>query len=1283
MPSLRARWTAVCLAAAISLLVPTLLPAQGASGRILGRVSDPSAAVLAHVKITLTNEATGISRDALTNDSGDYSFVEVAPGTYTVQFELAGFKKNVQKDVIVDVNQVVTLNSTLQIGGSQETVEVTSEAPQVDTTSTQLGAVINDRSVNELPLNTRDTYQFLQLQPGVQSQLGSSGSLFYGSDSAGSVSVNGGRGRSNNFSVNGGDANDQFVNLPTIQPTPDSIEEFRVITNTFDAEYGRNSGAVVNVITKSGSNNFHGNVYEYFRNKVLNAQGYFNTVKPQFNQNQFGGTFGGPIKKDRTFFFLSYEGRRIRQGQSGSQVTVPTGAERTGNFSAIAAPGQQFSGSINDAFVASVLNGRPGCTGAILSSPGAVAPAAGASWASVFPNGVIPAQCQDPVAADLLNRFIPTANVSGTNIFQAVPVGSDFQDQFTIRFDHKITDHQSFTAYYYYTDDANFQPFSFFQAAGANIPGFGSNNNSRYQQINLSHTWTITNALVNEARFTYMREGQRGFQAPQTTNAVTASCSSAVQKFCFTGLSDSSAINALAGSAAGNPSFGITPGLGGSHEGVPFITISGGAVIGNNFEGQLPQVGNSFQWSDSLTWVKGSHTMKFGIDVRRARFDQTLFFNVNGAPVISGSSPNAVITADGDNYAGYLLGLVDSYTQGAAQSEAIRSTSVYPFAEDSWKIKPNITLNYGLRWELDTPLTDISHHVQTFRPGQNSTVYPCTLTPAEQASFGQSNCLSAGVQPTGLVFPGDKGVPAALTQTYYKAFAPRIGLAYSPNYDKGLLGKIFGNNGKTSIRTGWGLFYNPIEQLVLEQFGAEPPFGGSTFLSGTFFNTPFVSQAGTVNPNPYDGILKPVPGQPQDWQRFRPIELFGEFQPHMRTQYSAQYNLNIQRELARDLMLQVGYVGSQGHRLLASHDINPSNPQTCLDIMALANANPANVLSGPPSPATSQINCGPAAEDTEFFIPASATAPAGGFHVPYGPAGPTVIPAGAAIGSVAPGGLTLVGLRPYSSPTCNPFSGVNCPADGIPVFTDIFAEDTIATSTYNAFEAMLEKRFSKGLQFQAAYTFSKSIDEASSFEETLDPFNFKASRALSLFNSAQRFVVSYFWDLPIPKHSGWVGKIADDWAISGITEFQSGFPIRLANDSINAASDTELVNSFFFVGTEAPQRVAPFKTLNPKTNGGLWFSPSDFASPPLGQFNSGTQRTICCGPGLNNTDFSVHKLIHVTETKYFQFRAEIFNIANHTQFNNPDGNLGDGSLFGRITSARDPRLVQFALKFFF
>src|ERR1700676_1482161 len=851
MPSTGPRWIAVCLVAVVSILAPTLLPAQGTGGRILGRVSDPSGAVLGGVKVSAVNEATGVSRDTQTSDSGDYGFPDLPVGTYTLTFELPRFKKNVSKGVSLDVNQVITLNMSMQLGAAQEVVDVTSEAPLVDTTSTQLGAVVNNRSVNELPLNARDTYQFLQLQPGVQSQLGSSGGTFYGSGDAGAVSVNGGRDRANNFSVNGGDANDQFVNLPTVQPTPDAIEEFRVISNTFDAEYGRNSGAVVNVVTKSGTNQWHGNVYEYFRNKVLNAQGYFNTVKPQFNQNQFGGTFGGPLRKDRSFFFTSYEGRRVRQGISGQTVFVPTGAERTGDFSA----GTTFGGAISDPFLAQALNGRPGCSAAIAALGGAT-PAAGVNWGGaggVFPTNVIPAACQDPVAIDML-RFVPGANRSdGT--YQAVPTSADNQDQFTLRFDHHINDHQSFSFYYYYTDDKNLQPFYDFQASGANIPGFGAKVGSRYQQFNPSHTWTISNSLINEFRFTYMREGQLTFQHPQVTGPVHSSCSSAAaQAVCFNGTSDSSSgANSIQGQLGTSPQYGITGGLPPSHTGVPFVSVAGGFAIGNGWEGELPQVGNSFMWSDSLTWVKSTHTMKFGADVRRARFDQTLYYNVNGQFSFNSTTANSV--GFDDNYPGYLLGLADSYVQGSAQRENVRTTGVYLFAQDSWKIKPSLTLNYGLRWELDTPLNDVLHHVQTFRPGQNSTVYPCQLSATSiqnfQNNFGIANpdCNNTGTQPTGLVVPGDKGVQNGLTQTYYKALAPRIGIAYSPSFSSGALGKLFGANGKISMHSGWVLFYNPMEQLVLEQFGAEPPFGGSPSFFNTFFNTPFVSQNRNIGPN--------------------------------------------------------------------------------------------------------------------------------------------------------------------------------------------------------------------------------------------------------------------------------------------------------------------------------------------------------------------------------------------------------------------------------------------------
>jgi len=1268
----------LCLAVVACLTFSSLLAAQGTGGRILGRISDPTGAVLSGVKVTATNDATGVSQDALSNDSGDFAFPNIPVGTYSLSFDLKGFKKGVRRSISLDVNQVITLNMTMQVGENQEVVDVTAAAPLVDTSSTQLGAVVNNRSVNELPLNARDTYQFLQLQPGVQSQLGSSGGTFYGSSDAGAVSVNGGRGRANNFSVNGGDANDAFVNLPTIQPTPDAIEEFRVISNTFDAEYGRNSGAVVNVVTKSGTNQWHGDVYEYFRNTVLNAQGYFNTVKPQENQNQFGGTFGGPLRKDRTFFFTSYEGRRVRQGISGQTVIVPTPQERNGvfNVSGVQAndgtPG--FGGGITDKSTADALNGRPGCTSAITGAGGLV-PAAGVSWGglptdAIFPtdangNATIPGACMDPVAVDML-RFVPSANRPDGVNYQAVPVSSDRQDQFTVRIDHHINDHQSFSFYYYYTDDNQLQPFYNFQASGANIPGFGAKVASRYQQYNPSHTWTISNSLVNEARFTYMREGQLTFQHPQNTGSVQSSCSSAIPtNECFGGQSDSTAINTIiANSPYPASQAGITTGLPSNRTGVPFVDIGGGFAIGNGWEGELPQVGNSFMWTDSLTWVKGSHTAKFGVDVRRDRFDQTLYYNVSGDFTFNSTTENSIF--GNDNYPGYLMGLADSYTQGSAQRENVRTTGLYLFAQDSWKINPSVTLNYGLRWELDTPLTDVLHHVQTFRPGQNSTVYPCQLTATEQSNFGVSTCADAGVEPTGLVVPGDKGVQNGLTQTYYKAFAPRIGIAYSPNFTHGALGKLFGANGKTSIRSGFGLFYNPMEQLVLEQFGAEPPFGGSTYLPSTFFNTPFVSQNGTVNPNPFIGILNPTPGQAQDWSSFRPMLLYGDFQPKMRTQYTAQYNFTVQRELARDLVLQIGYVGAQGHRLLASHDINASNPQTCLDMSNISQYY-LNQNDGNPDALSNAYNCGPFAEDNQYLLPANSIPTGFTLHMPYGSAA-----------SYGPGNpaLNLVGLRPYSSPNCEPSTGVGCPLDGVPVFTNIFAEDTIAPSAYNSFQASLEKRFSHGLQFQAAYTLSKSLDWASSFEETVNPFDYKASRALSLFNSKQRFVINYVWDIPARKYSGFAGKALDDWQLSGIIQFQSGFPIR-----IQTQDDNELISSLFFLGAGAPQLTGPLQILNPKTNGGQYLNPSQFSDPPLGQFAT-TPRSICCGPGENQWDITVSKRIALTEAKYFQFRADVFNLFNKTQFVNPDGNFSD-TTFGLIQQARDPRLVQFALKFYF
>ena len=1274
-------WQALGVLVCLMFALPAL--AQSTGGRIIGRVTDPTGAVVSGAKVTLANEATGASRAVETGASGDYTLLSVPVGTYTVTIEHANFKKNVHKGVTLELNQVLTLDAVLQVGARTEVVEVTGQAPLVDTTSTQLGAVVNNRAVAGLPLSSRDTYQLLQLQPGVQSNIGQD--LFYGSDAAGAVTVNGGRSRSNNFTVNGGDANDSFVNAPVIQPAPDTIEEFRVITNTFDAEFGRNSGAVVNVVTKSGTNNFHGNVYEFFRNEKLNARGFLDPRRPAFKQNQFGVTFGGPIWKDRTFFFVSYEGRRLRKEDVSDVVTIPTTAERAGDFSAGSQffpgfPGPFAAGdcptnpsagvncppsSISDPNVANVLNARTGCAAAIAANTG-TPPAAGVAWTDIFPGNIIPTECFDPTAFDLLNQFVPP-DLGGNGAFQGLDPRRENGTQFTARFDHKISDRHQLSVYYFFSDAFISKPFARFQAGGANVPGFGDESDQRFQQWNISHTWVINPTTVNEFRFSYFRQGQETFFHPVRTHALTDSCTAAVAS-CFTG-------------TLGGQAIGITPGLGATREGVPFITIDGGFSIGNNFEGELPAVGNVFQWSDSFSKVMGKHSLKFGGDVRRQRYDQTLFFDVNGQYNFFGGGPNDVIF---DNlFPNYLLGLPDFYLQGSAQEERVRVTSVYLFGQDSWRIKPNLTLNYGLRWELNTPITDVGQKVQTFRPGQATQIFPCQLTPASATALGfnpvtELNCNPGGpaasVFPLGLVVPGDQGVQAGLTQTYYRSFAPRIGLAWSPGAKDGWIAKLTGGPGKTSVRMGWGLFYNPIEQLVLEQFSAEPPFGGSSGLSNILFNTPFEHQDGSTAPNPFGGILNPPRGQPVDWSRFRPILLFGQFQPNMRSQYSVQYNLNIQRELARDLVLQIGYVGSQGHRLLATHDLNPGNPQTCVDLQAISDSYAPFLADGTPNPsADSALNsayaCGAFFADSAFSLPANSIPAGFTLHLPYGSV-PTV--------STGNSAITLVGLRPFSSPICEPTTGAGCPPDGVPVFSSVFAQDTIAHSNYHSLQILVEKRFSRGLQFTGAYTWSKSIDNASSFENILAPADFGRSRSLSLFHAAHRAVFSYYWELPVAKHEGFAGTLLNGWALSGITTFQTGFPIRIRSDD-----DNELMFSFDFELPGRPDLVGPFTRMDPRKNPDhRFFDPSAFAAQGPGTLGS-APRTVCCGPSINNWDFAIHKNTPIRERMKVEFRAEFFNLFNRSQFFNPDGNITDGDEFGTIKRAKDPRQIQFAVKLSF
>jgi hypothetical protein len=435
--------------------------------------------------------------------------------------------------------------------------------------------------------------------------------------------------------------------------------------------------------------------------------------------------------------------------------------------------------------------------------------------------------------------------------------------------------------------------------------------------------------------------------------------------------------------------------------------------------------------------------------------------------------------------------------------------------------------------------------------------------------------------------------------------------------------------------------------------------------------------------------LNPPRGQPIDWSSFRSILLYGQFPKNLRTQYSAQYNLTFKRELPGNVLFQIGYVGTQGHRLLATYDLNHGNPQTCNGLQAISVLNNDN-----------SVACGPQTSDYPFYVSPTDNIPVGGLTLPYGGpnGGPFVfLPNGGNVGANNNGnGITLVGLRQYSSPLCQPLTGTGCPVDGIPVFSNIFTENTVAHSNYNSLQVLLDKHFSHGLQFTAAYTFSKSLDNASSFESTLNPVDLNSTYGPSLFDARHRFVFSYVWELPVPKYDGVKGQLLNGWQLSGIVTFQTGFPVRITSSDDNE----EFTSTFFEAPGEPNWNTAGGYTAgrlvqwDPRKHAGLAFDPNQFdncnnlscpgdtSAVQLGTIGN-APRSICCQPGINNWDAGIFKGFQLKERLRMEFRTEIYNIWNHTQFYSVDGNVSDGPTFGLAQKVRDPRLLQFALKFLF
>ena len=777
---------------------------QTTQGGIVGTVHDQKGANVPDVNLTVTNPSTGLQRQTKTADNGIFRVMALPTGVYQIRAEAPGFATTTTNGVEIGVDQIRDMEIVLKIGTKTETVEVQSEAALTQTESSKLGEIIDNRKVEELPLNGRDFAQLARLNPGVASS-GGGGGQQGGEGGVSGYSSNGQRSTSNNFMVDGIDNNDYFGGAAAQIPSIDSIQEFEVQTNTFAAEYGRNTGSVVNLVTKSGSNLLHGSAYEFFRNDVLDARNYFNDStfrKSALRLNQFGGTLGGPILKNKTFFFLNYEG--FRRAAGITRITnVPTPDERAGKFTD--------------------QNGNP-ITIAV-----------------------------NPVSQQIFNTLFPESNLTNASgNFISSPLQTDSTNQFLVKVDHHLNAADSLSARFSRTGIDTFYPFTPGQS-GTNIPGYGLNQTGDNDLVAISYTHVINPRTLNEARF--------GFTRSNILLVTEAGPQAATFGF-NTGFAPGASLN------LGN---------------IPMLSFSAGFVSGSaavtNLGGGIDQPNrtatNTFQWIDNLSRTTARHSFKVGGDIRYTQLNRLYDLAFNGQITFSGLDNTAGTDSMGNPanipnpLIDFALGIPDGALQFVGDSHRnFRFTSYGIFAQDSFRLRPNLTLNYGLRYELNTVLHEAHGRLSSWWPQK----YTTFLDPTDPNIQSNLTALEASGVVTqngvGGVYDGD-----------HNNFAPRIGLSWDP----------FGN-GQTVLRAGYGVFYETIIGNIPGNVMLNPPY-----LPDYFTPFPFASW-----PDPFGPSSFPV---------------LTITQQNLRTPYAQHFNLGVEHQLPGRMLLGIAYVGTTGTKL--------------------------------------------------------------------------------------------------------------------------------------------------------------------------------------------------------------------------------------------------------------------------------------------------------------------------------------------------------------------------------
>ena len=1151
------------------------------TGSISGTLTDPSGAVIPDATVTVTNAAQGTQTQTTTNERGFYSFPSLPPGRYELKVEAVGFTPQKRSGLAINADTALVLDLTTTMAEKIEEVTVLENKAEVETASTQVGEVVTGTEMTAVALISRSFTDLLALQPGIvpmttqqPSSIVMAGASVAiapsGGLNPGNQSISGQREDANGFLVNGGDVKELMNGGTTIVPDLDSIAEFRVLTDNFDAQYGNYSGGIVNVVTKAGTNQLHGDAFDFLRNTDLDARNFFSPEREFFRQNQFGGTAGGPIKKNKIFFFADYQGTRTDQGIDTGLIAVPTLAERSGNFQGVAGA---LTGAVSGSYFANLLSQKLGY------SVSANEPyyTAGCTMTSqcVFPNAVIPRQAWSAPAQHLLG-YIPAPNV-GPSTFSSGAYGQTLRDdKGSFRVDGD-TGRWGLISAYYFLDDYNLNnPYPTGQG-GASVPGFNALTLGRAQLVSIGDTKSFGASTVNELRLSYMRDSNN---VGQPAGGVGPSLAS--QGF-VTGV--------------GTP--GIVP-LAPSIEGIENV-IFNSFVMGTPIT-NLKQANNTFAASDNLSKVIGDHTMKAGLELS---FEQV---NVNPNPTFNGSFLFSG-SQTGLDFADFLIGVASNYNQADSQAYYPRHKYAGGFVQDSWRAKSNLTLNYGLRWELMEYWSEKFNQNPTFIPGEQSQVYPTA--------------------PVSLVYAGDPGVPSTLVPAQNR-FSPRLGVAYSPNKADGLLGKILGGPGKTSIRAGYGIYNSVIQGNTAAFDEPQPPYGLSYTSPGPpLFATPFITAAnGAFSGNPFPLTFPPLnvstshPNPSINFAPFLPFAGMTATPPWDTIPYSENYFFSIERQLRGSTLLSLSYVGSQAHHLLVVYSANPGNPALCLAL-----SQPGAVAPGSPT-------CGPFGEDTTY---------------------------------ITASGQTVHGTR----------QGLG------PAYLNDAYDASIGNSNYNSFQATV-RHSGQRLNFLIGYTFSKSIDQASSLSDPVNPFNFSATRALSAFDLEHDLVASYEYQLPLERLSRRGKALTQGWSLSGITRLSSGFPVTLSASGDNSLMGS-LPNGVNNHSLDLPDYHGGPLNLNGNPRNGLpYFNTAAFSLNALGTPGNASRRSFF-GPGMFNSDLALLRTFKFSESKALQVRLESFNTFNHTQFFGPAAVNGDinSALFGQVVNAMPPRLLQAALKFMF